>query len=143
MRHISTFRRSLALFVLAFLCLNVGGALCLTYCVGVTHARSSSTADPGLSDHCRHPGKIVAETEQDPSANARSVSCCLLPIALFVAPIEKRNNFSAVAIETTRAIDVKFVPPVLISSHELQSLVYRPPPFDRRIDRIFNGVIRI
>lgn len=138
-----TFKRSLAVFVLAFLCLNVGGVLCLTYCAGISHARAASTADTGLSDHCRHAKKEAKEKDQDLRANVRSFSCCLLPIAFFAAPLEKRTSFSAVAIEAASVMDVPFAPLVRLTSYTPPPFIYRPPPLDHSVDRILHGVIRI
>ena len=87
--------RLVSLFVMAFLCLNVSGVLCLTYCGQVTVAKTSISDDSHLSEHCRlAKQKAEKENKGNLSIDANSASCCSLPISMFAAPIEERNLFS-------------------------------------------------
>ncbi len=139
-----TGRKTLAMFVLAFLCLNVGGALCLTYCSQMAMAAASNSEDTHLSEHCRRAKKEAEDKNQNSSVNSDEAACCMMPIALFTAPVEKRSSFTTVLIaEAPAAVEFDHSAPAIAGHEELATPVYRPPPLDRRVDRILNCVIRI
>ncbi len=63
-----TGRKTLAMFVLAFLCLNVGGVFCLTYCTQIAMAAPATAgADAHLSEHCRKAKQAAEERNKDSS----------------------------------------------------------------------------
>lgn len=134
----------MAMFVLAFLCLNVGGVLCLTYCSQMAMAAHAKTDDSHLSDHCRRARQGAEEKNQNSSFNADEAACCMMPIALFAAPLEKRTTFITVLVaEVPAAVEFDHSAPALVGHEELAVPVYRPPPLDHRVDRLLNCVIRI
>ena len=137
-------RKALAMFVLAFLCLNVGGALCLSYCTQFTLTASVNADDSHLSEHCRKAKKAAEEKNQNSSITANSAACCMLPMGLFAAPVEKLNRFSVVVAEVnTPSVPIEFTAPVLAGFDAPAVPVYRPPPLDRRVERVLHCVIRI
>ena len=143
----SATRKTIALFVLAFLCLNVAGALCLTYCTQIAMAAAPVAGDDShLSEHCRRANKEAQEKNQSLSVNANAPSCCMLPVSLFATPVEKQTRFSEILVaDATPVVNVEFhgfIAPVFYNSRE-STPVYRPPPLDHRVDRLLNCVIRI
>ena len=138
LRNNSTF---ISRFVLAFLCLNLGGALCLTYCTQGAKAASAPAA--ALSSHCQKHQAELPPNDSD-TAEANAASCCSMPVSLVAAPIEKTGIFAlepAVAVEKqTASFEInKFT----TSTRRSIERVYRPPPLDRRELRLRNCVFRI
>ena len=128
---------------MAFLCLNVGGAICLTYCSQLLFAESVSSDDAHLSEHCRLAKKKAEEKNQNSSIDAGEAACCMMPVSLFPAPVEKSRSFSVVLIEAVPAPEFEFSTPAFLHVSSAVTPVYRPPPLDRRVERLRNCVIRI
>ncbi|MBK6722683.1 MAG: hypothetical protein IPG58_05205 [Acidobacteria bacterium] len=137
--------KGLAAFVLLFLCLNVGGALCLTACNELFAAAPAAEGDPHLSEHCKQAKKAAEEKNKDSSRlQAGEASCCMLPVAMFSAPVEKRPEFAVkMAVEAPAEIRFELTAPVFSAHTSITIPVYRPPPLDRRGERILHSVIRI
>lgn len=141
--------RALAVFVLAFLCLNAAGALCLTWCLqGPAMSRGKvgiSADDSHLSEHCRQIKRQAERANKDSSSvEAVEAACCMMPVALFAAPVEKRAELGKlVAVAAMPAVDIEFAPPVVAYQRTHAKPVYRPPPVDHGQDRLLNCVIRI
>lgn len=145
MKRFTTNKGILAAFVLTFLCLNVGGALCLTYCSQIAMAAPAVGDDSHLSEHCRKAKQAAEEKNKDSShLQAGEASCCMLPVAIFSAPVEKRPEFAVnLVVEAPAEIRFELTAPVF-SAHTLIAIpIYRPPPLDRRGERILHSVIRI
>lgn len=139
-------QNGLAVFVLLFLCLNVGGALCLTMCVDLLGASHDVVSDDsGLSEHCKLAKKAAEELEANSTRiEAGEASCCMMPVSLFAAPVEKRAEFSKVApAALPAAVRHEFSAPAAISLAGTTVPVYRPPPLDERSQRILHSVFRI
>ena len=78
------------------------------------------------------------------SIEAGQAACCMMPVALFAAPVEKRVEFAKViAIAVMPAVEIDFAPPVIAYQRTRATPVYRPPPLDHRSERLLNCVIRI
>lgn len=141
--------KALAAFVLAFLCLNVSGALCLTWCLqgpAMVHTQAATSAgDSHLSEHCRQIKRQAEQANKDSSSvEAVEAACCMMPVALFAAPIEKRAELGkTVAVAAMPAVDIEFAPPVVAYQRTYAKPVYRPPPIDHGQERLLNCVIRI
>lgn len=145
MKSVITNKRILAAFVLAFLCLNVGGVFCLTYCTQIAMAAPAISDDSHLSEHCRQAKQAAEEKNKDSSRlQAGEASCCMLPVAMFSAPVEKRPEFAVnLVVEAPAEIRFEITAPVYSAHTSIAIPVYRPPPLDRRGDRILHSVIRI
>lgn len=147
MNRRSSGKQIFAALVLAFLCLNVGGALCLTYCSQIMAEPATVEAASHLSDHCGRAKQEAEEPEKTSSSiEAGEASCCMMPVAFFAAPIEKRPEVRAGAIAAAPVsprFDLPFQYDTLTANAAPSSPVYRPPPLDRRIERKLNCVIRI
>lgn len=144
-----TGKKIVAAFVLAFLCLNVGGFVCLTYCSQIAVAASRPSPDDShLSDHCRRAKKEAEERDRDATKfDANAASCCMMPVSMFAVPLEKHTRFLAVLVaDSAPTVNIeffRFAAPTVIASHITSMTVYRPPPLDRRGERILHSVIRI
>ena len=133
--------RVFAIFVLAFICLNAGGALCVAYCQTFDIA-----AEP---EHC--PLKKKAE-HCDPSENSSNLvsvigshemDCCPMTVSFFAGPVEK-PSFSIEAAVFTPVPVVRLATPVVrLKPHNTPFPAYRGPPLDRRVDRLKHCIIRI
>jgi hypothetical protein len=134
----------ISLFVLAFLCLNAGGVLCLTYCSQGVKARPEHCPLRNARAHCPHSKTPAKTADADQASAIGSVSCCVMPIGMIApAPLEARTR---VEVPVAAAIVVKTTAverPVLSQSRQIPGYYYRPPPNDRRGDRIRNQVFRI
>lgn len=133
----------LSLFVVAFLCLNAGGILCLTYCTQAVQAKAGHCPlKKQGAPHCPHSEKKTSSTENY-SFEAVSVRCCLLPVSIFAAPLE---NNAGVTVDTAVAVNIEkieFTPVFLVRSRQIPKFYYRPPPNDVRFERVRNQVFRI
>ncbi len=147
MRRLRHTKKGLAAFVLLFLCLNVGGALCLTACTQLFAAdEMASASDSHLSEHCKQARKAVEERERDSTKiEAGDGSCCMMPVAMFAAPVEKRQEVNVVPVLAVlpAAVQVEFTAPILNAASLPATPVYRPPPLDRRGERVLHSVFRI
>lgn len=141
-------KKLLAAFVLGFLCLNAVGALCLTYCSSLFSVEAAVLAgdDSHLSEHCRTMAAKakVADDAQDKIAKVEN-SCCMMPVAMFAVPVEKRSTFETidVAVVPQAVVNAPVLEPVASFTKPFEIPFYRPPPLDRRIERSLNCVIRI
>jgi hypothetical protein len=138
----NTAKRYLSIFVLAFLCLNAGGALCLTHCSLERVAAADEFA--GLSDHCKAI-KLAEKADSDgtTAADTDISVCCSVPVAIVAAPIEKKLEFekAAAAALVPQAANMPVVAASLDAEPSIP--VYRPPPLDRRGDRLLHCVMLI
>ena len=135
----------IAVFLVAFVCLNAGGALCVAYCRSVLEKAS----DP--AEHCPLKKKAShCDTENsEPVAAVASlagnkIDCCPMTISFIGAPIEKKSLFfepAAVAL----VVPVRHDPPsvTLNAASQISPPAYRGPPLDRRVERVKNCIIRI
>jgi hypothetical protein len=142
MRHTTT--RLLSLFVVGFLCLNVGAFFCLAHCNKNVMAASASHCplknDP--SSHCHH-SRPAKENPDTTSFVGDSVTCCVLPIGVFAAPLEKKAGSVTAMLVETSVEQVVFAPVSLGASRQIPKFYYRPPPNDTRFERVRNQVFRI
>jgi hypothetical protein len=136
--------RVLALFVVGFLCLNAGAFLCLAYCgkaMAAATAESCPLKKAGIS-HCPH-SQAATKDQDDASFAGSSVTCCMLPVGVFGAPLESKSGTITSVAVTTAIEKTEFVPVVLAASRQIPKFYYRPPPNDARLDRVRNQVFRI
>jgi len=130
------------MFVLAFLCFNAGGIFCLAYCQTGMNARVESCPLAGLKPDCPHskrqttaPGRTAVE--------GNAVKCFVLPIGIFSAPVDGKASVN-ISVAPVTAVQ-PLAPLVLIAdaTRQLPDNFYRPPPKDRRVERVRNQVFRI
>ena len=131
------------MFVLAFLCLNAGGVFCIAYCQGGLSAGAEHCPRAAARAHCPH-SQTQAATNTSPAVEGYAVKCCLLPIGIFAAPIKAGTLIT----DTTLApatVPLTMQPQLFAAAatHQLSDNHYRPPPNDKRVERIRNQVFRI
>ena len=130
-------------FVIAFVCLNLGGAMCLTYCTQA--AKAAPLASAPMSTHCEHHKKQAQNpTTNNDSASATTAACCAMPVSLIASPVEQRGiaTITDTAI-TTNVISTPFEIFRTFTANRVVDRVYRPPPLDLSGSRLRNCVFRI
>ncbi|HKX83792.1 MAG TPA: hypothetical protein VJL58_06220 [Pyrinomonadaceae bacterium] len=132
-----------ALFVVAFICLNAGGALCVAYCQNFDEAAEPEHCPlQKLSDHCDK-----AQVAQDSSAaylGYHSPDCCPMTVSFFAGPIEKSSfSFDSAAKIVTASVAVTRSAFIPVRTQYAATFNYRGPPLDHRVDRIKHCIIRI
>jgi hypothetical protein len=147
MSPISIKTKLVSLFVLAFLCLNAGGAVCLVYCTAPLKAAAAETEHCPLPKtgavHCPHANKSQTPKGDVTVAESNAASCCSLAINVLVAPIERKqasHELTAVALEQPVVSTAVFC---YSSVSFVQPIELRPLIRDRRFERIRNRVFRI
>ena len=142
---ISVKTRLASLFILTFLCLNAGGAVCLAYC-------ESASAQDAQAEHCplkkATPDCHHSAQQSQPSTDAatlesESVTCCTLAINVFIAPIERKQvdqEIAAVVLHPSAVVGAEFL---LRTSNAPQRSIFVGPQLDRRVERIRHRVFRI
>jgi hypothetical protein len=135
--------RLLAFFVVAFLCLNAGAFICLAYCgkAMAATAESCPLKKQGVA-HCPH-SQTANKGKDDASFAGSSMTCCMLPVGMFGAPLESKAGTITSAPITATVEKTEFAPVVLGASRQIPKFYYRPPPNDARLDRVRNQVFRI
>ena len=144
-------RRSLttkliAIFLVAFVCLNAGGALCVAYC------QSSFEAAQEQKDHCPltkkaghcDPEQQMRDGNRFASIGSSEIDCCPMTVSFIAAPVEK-NSFPVKAPATALVLPFRPTEPALLKGTKVYvPSAYRgPPPLDLRLSRLKNSVIRI
>ena len=135
--------RLIALFVVAFICLNAGGAVCVAYCRSFTPAADVSGHCPlkKTDSHC-HKGS-TDETSKATAFDGDEIFCCSVTVGFIPAPVEKSFRFTTIV--STALVATNEFGPRLISIPSLTSTFDYPgpPPLDRRVERIKHRLLRI
>ncbi len=97
--------RFLAAFVIAFVCLNAGGAVCVAYCQSYEIAAAESEHCPLKKPASEHCDKSVKDSYEQASVNIPmgELDCCPMTVSFFAAPVEK-NSYSVVEISTAAVV---------------------------------------
>jgi hypothetical protein len=143
MRPAGATNRFVAFFVVAFLCLNAGAFLCLSHCAKPALARADHCPLKKASgSHCPHSEQPTTDPNDESFAGV-SITCCMLPVGVFGAPLElKGGTITSAAVPA--AVDIAdFAGQGSAVSRQLPKFYYRPPPNDTRFERVRNQVFRI
>lgn len=143
MRFSRNSTKQLSLFVLLFLCLNVGGVLCLTYCGQAVQAANEHCPLAKRSDHCDRAKQSADPSAESKSVEARAATCCSMPVSFFAAPVENRVIPTFEVVETSVETFTSFAAPLTVKTEQLSTPVYMLPLLDHRSERLLNCVIRI
>lgn len=130
-----------ALFIVAFVCLNVGGAACVAYCQAFDLSKTEHCPLQKVSNHCDKTSKRVSDPDAITAAD--EVDCCPFAVTFIAAPVENTNySFNTAAAIPVQALSIS---PVFVAGRKqvTKGIAYRGPPMDRRIDRLKNCLIRI
>ena len=132
------------MFVVAFICLNAGGAVCVAYCRSYMPATDTAEHCPlkKTDSHCNKKSNI--ETPGDATAVAGDeIFCCSVTAGFLPAPVEKSYRFVAVVLAPVVGTPTLEAPVASIPGF-VSTFDYRgPPPLDRRIERIKHRLLRI
>lgn len=131
----------LSIFVVAFLCLNAGAFFCFAHCNTITAAEADHCPLKKASSHC-HRSKVT-ENKDDACFSGASITCCMLPVGVFAAPLEQKSGTISAVPVTPTVTSADFMPTPFLASRRLPKFYYRPPPNDARVDRVRNQVFRI
>ena len=133
-RH-SAQTKLISLFVLAFICLNAGGAVCVAYC------RTSDGASPNSAvgkpvHHCEKAPKDPEETGPAITA-ARELRPCPMTVSFIAGPVEKHTLPTYKSQAAAMPIIGISTPTAPMFNPAAVPVAYRGPPLiDRRPDRI-------
>ena len=129
-------------FVIAFVCLNLGGALGLPYC---SQSAKAAPASAPMPSHCEHHKKQAqTPTTKNDSASATAAACCAMPVSLIATPVEQRGIAAITDTAVAAAvINTPFEIFRTFTANRVVERVYRPPPLDQSSVRLRNCVFRI
>ena len=135
--------RFVALFVVAFICLNAGGAVCVAYCQSFDiSAKTDHCPLQELSEHCNKPRNKASDSNAIANTT-REPDCCPFTISFIAAPVEK----SSFPLQTIGALSPQEPTPsiffVASQKRSIEHSAYRGPPMDRRVDRLKHCINRI
>lgn len=136
----------IAIFLVAFVCLNAGGSICVAYCQAALETLAASKDRCPLKKKASHcdPGKADSNDLAADSIGSDKIDCCTMPVSFIGAPVEKRVFSFETAAPAAAVVKVVWDFPVTFrSARQRHSPVYRGPPLDRRTERIKHKVIRI
>ena len=134
--------RLISLFVVAFICLNAGGAVCVAYCRSMPSAAEEHCPLKKTDSHC-HKGSKGENSSEATSVAGDEIFCCSVTVGFIPAPVEKLFRFTNIV--STALVDTHTIEPRLVSIPSFTSTFdYRgPPPLDRRVERIKLRLLRI
>jgi len=143
--HPKSFKtRLIAIFLVAFVCLNAGGTVCVAYCQSAMEAIAAGEEHCPLKKKAEHCDPQPQE-KHDTAARAvgESIDCCTMTLSFVGAPFEKRA-FSSETAEISVSVKTKFTSPAgFLTTFKTSPPAYRGPPLDRRADRVKHCLIRI
>jgi hypothetical protein len=145
MSPVSLKTKLLSLFVLAFICLNASGAVCLVYCQQNAAMAASSEHCPLPMDmpDCPHAKRHAPLSDHQTAATGNTVSCSMLAVNVLAAPLERKQVVEQAAQLVT---PIKVLPTLRLSGFSSKSFVsdrFEPSRIDRRSDRLKNCIFRI
>ena len=90
------------MFVVAFICLNAGGAVCVAYCRSMTPAADVSEHCPlkKADSHC-HKGSKAETSSEATSVAGDEIFCCSVTVGFIPAPVEKSFRFTTLVSAAT------------------------------------------
>ena len=135
--------RLLAIFIVAFVCLNAGGGACVAYCRTTEVVETEHCPLKKTDEHCDKTGKTEpARASLD--VGTGEFDCCPMTVSFFAAPIQS-NTLSFTDHAAATASHPRYLQPTFIADRSIPDPVaYRgPPPLDARVLRLQHCIIRI
>ena len=133
--------RFIAAFLLLFVCMNAGGAVCVAYCRSVVLAAAD--------DHCplpkkeRHSDRSTSEDEDETALTASELDCCPMVVSFIPGTLEPKQTFSTVTASVPASNSI-VTPSFVVSRYRFANIpAYRGPPKNERLLHITNRVLRI
>ena len=131
----------LAAFLLLFVCMNAGGAVCVAYCRSVV--LNAAGAHCPLANKGRHCDRTTKAESDEPSISASKFDCCPMIVSFIPGTLEPKQTFGT-ASAAVPASNFAASPIVVVSNHRFLNIpAYRGPPKDGRVLHITNRVLRI
>ena len=137
--------RFTALFIVAFICLNAGGALCVAYCrsEGPSPGKAHPTPEQ-TSHHCGKSGGPKKEPVDSVALTDNRLDCCPMTVSFFGGPIEKQvRQSSPTVIALVAKIETAQLERFRVERFATRFNYRGPPPLDRRTDRIKHRLLLI
>jgi hypothetical protein len=131
----------IAAFLLLFVCMNAGGAVCVAYCRGVVLNAKGEHCPLATNGH--HCDRSTKTESSEPSISATKFDCCPMIVSFIPGTLEPKQTFSTatVAVPVSK-FDTSTV--IAISRHRYENIpAYRGPPKDERVLHITNRILRI
>ena len=140
----ATFKaKFIAAFLVTFVGLNAGGALCVGYCRAFVLEAAANQHCPlaKLNDHCKKAKDTASES--DAFNSVRPAQCCPMIAGFIAGPVEPKQTFSSASVTfpTTSAYSV--TPPSIRTFYLSPTVSYRGPPKAERRIHIKNSILRI
>lgn len=134
--------RFLAVFVIAFVCLNAMGAVCVAYCR--TSSLSAHETQHELVKKVVHHCDKMPVDPVERAIGAEQFDCCPMTVGFLGAPIEK-SSFQYEPILAAFVSSTSNLPALLTPQSVSGKLTAYagPPPRDRRPDRLKHRLLRI
>ena len=131
----------IAVFLLLFVCVNAGGAVCVAYCRSVVLAAAEAHCPiPKKETHC---DKTASKDDEGLALAATKFDCCPMVVSFIPGTLEPKQNIQLSAAATT-ALSLSSARFVSIPGFRFHNTpAYRGPPKDERVLHITNRVLRI
>jgi hypothetical protein len=135
-------RKLTSIFVVAFICLNAGGAVCVAYCQTFDIAAAESEHCPlkKISNDCDGDDEQASDSA---TVLGDELDCCPMTVSFFAGPIEKSSFSFDAGVEIAEVAQTFVAPRFAALTLSDRSYTYRGPPLDRRTDRLKHCLIRI
>ena len=132
----------IAAFLLLFVCMNAGGAVCVAYCRGVVlNAKSDHCPLAKQQRHCDKPAPI--ESDGKTALAAIKLDCCPMLVSFIPGTLEAKQQFDLTSVVTAVVKPGSTALPH-VPRHRFETIpAYRGPPKDERVLHITNRIIRI
>ena len=131
----------LAAFLLLFVCMNAGGAVCVAYCRSVVLAAADDHCPLAKKDlHC---DRSRPENKDETALSAGTLDCCPMVVSFIPGTLEPKQTFSTAAT-AVHASNFVTSPVIVVSRYRFANIpAYRGPPKNERVLHITNRVLRI
>jgi hypothetical protein len=131
----------IAAFLLLFVCMNAGGAVCVAYCRSVVLAAAEEHCPlPKKETHC---DKTETLKNDGPALAATKFDCCPMLVSIIPGTLETNRDFN-IAAATATASNILSPAFAGFTRHRFLNIpAYRGPPKDERVLHITNRTLRI
>lgn len=140
----ATFKiKFLAAFLVTFVGLNAGSALCVGYCRAFILKAAAAEHCPlaTLNDHCKKASRATSEGNAIDSV--RPAQCCPMIAGFIAGPVEPKQTFSTASVTIPTTASYSVIPPSIRAFYLSPIVSYRGPPKAERRIHIRNSVLRI
>ncbi|QYO67648.1 hypothetical protein [Leptolyngbya sp. 7M] len=133
-----------SIFLIAFVCLNGIGALCVAYC------QAFESEQQATAPHCPrgeameiHREASTEDLSSSFAAHSERLDCCPLTVTFVSAPSVSKFEIQPISFVLASAPSPTQSPEISRRSLYFGRVLYRGPPLDRRVERIKLRVLLI